>query len=237
MSCCFSSCSRSARMARTRSSFSGRGNLHELHKCSQHECQNSGRRRHPGRVPCRHGCERSGQVERGHVDRGSRVDCPRSRRRQGERHRSREGLPGSAFRRTQAELHPRGQSSGSLHCRRPRARNRLAAAAADQQPQREDPAGRPGLPGCVAECPHPGNSDRPDHARHGRRPPARQPALLAGAWQRTPDRPGDSKQAVRTRARRTRRTSRSATTISIDGLPPPRSGGTRRWRRTKAPRW
>ena len=139
------------------------------------------------------------------------------------------GLPGSAFRRAEAELHPGDESRGSVHRGRPRAGDWLAAAAVDQQPQREDPAGRRGLSRRLAERPHPRDSNRPDHARDGRRAPARQSALLARAGQRAADRPGRSQQAERAGARPTRRILRSATTTSTSVWPPPRSAGTRRW--------
>ena len=77
---------------------------------------------------------------------------------------ARQGLPGSALRRSEAELHPRGEPRRPADRRRPRAGDRLAAAAPDQQPQREDPAGRQGLSRRVAEREDPRDS-RPARSR------------------------------------------------------------------------
>ena len=76
----------------------------------------------------------------------------------------------------------------------------------------------------------------PDHARHGRRASVRQPALLARAGQRPADRAGDSRQAERAGSRPTR-----VLRAALRGLRQApgggrRSGGTRRWRRTRARR-
>src|SRR5882672_5549514 len=62
----------------------------------------------------------------------------------------RERLPGSAFRRGEAEFHPEAPESGPADCGRPRARDRLAAAAHSAEPQRQDSAGRGRLSGCLA---------------------------------------------------------------------------------------
>ena len=51
-------------------------------------------------------------------------------------------LPGSALRRGQAELHPEAAEGRSADRRRPRAGDRLAAAAHPAEPQREDPGRR-----------------------------------------------------------------------------------------------
>ena len=59
-------------------------------------------------------------------------------------------LSGSALRRAEAELHSEAPQRRSADRRRPRARDRLAAAAADAEPEREDPAGRPRLSRRVA---------------------------------------------------------------------------------------
>ena len=56
--------------------------------------------------------------------------------------------------------------------------------------------GADGLPRRLAHREDPRDPDRPDHPRHGRRPPARQPALLARSRQRPPHREGDRRQAV-----------------------------------------
>ena len=73
-------------------------------------------------------------------DRGSRGADARNRRRQREGHRPRQGLPGSAQRRSEAQFHPGRQPRRSADRRRPRTRDRLAAAAHHAEPQREDPA-------------------------------------------------------------------------------------------------
>ncbi len=72
----------------------------------------------------------------------------------------RKGLPGSSFRRGEAQLHPQAAEGGSADRRRPRARNRLAAAAHAAEPQRQDPAGRAGLSRRVAERADPRDSRR-----------------------------------------------------------------------------
>ena len=82
--------------------------------------------------------------------RGSRVDRARGRRRSHHRRVDRQGLSGSALRRGEAELHPQAAEGRSADRRRPRARDRLAAAADSAEPQREDSAGRGGLSRCVA---------------------------------------------------------------------------------------
>ena len=81
-----------------------------------------------------------------------------------------------------------------LIARRPRAGDRLAAAAHAPEPQREDPAGRARLSRCVAEREDPRDSHRPDHPRDGRRAPAGQPALLARSRQRPAHRQGDRRR-------------------------------------------
>ena len=63
--------------------------------------------------------------------------------------------------------------------------------------------------------------------------PAGQPAFLARSGERPPHRPGGAEEADRDRAAPTRRTSRSGMPTSIAGWPRPRSGGRRRWRRTR----
>ena len=65
----------------------------------------------------------------------------------------------------------------------------------NEQPQREDPAGRQWLSRCVGQREDPRDSDRPDHARDGRRAPAGQPPLLARPGQRPPHRADDQGQA------------------------------------------
>ena len=74
----------------------------------------------------------------------------RGRRREGHGRRARKGVSGSAFRRSQAELHPRGQPRRPADRRRPRARDRLAASAHHQRTQRQDSAGRRRVPRCFA---------------------------------------------------------------------------------------
>ena len=161
----------------------------------------------------------------------------RSRRRQGRGRRAGEGLSGSALRRSEAELHPRGQPRRSADRRRPRAGDRLAAAAHHQQPQREDSAGRAGLSRRLAEREDSRDPDRADHARDGRRAPAGQSALLARSGQRPPaSRRRSATSSAQLDRRPTRRTSTSATPTSTSVSPRPRSAGTRRWRRTRARR-
>ena len=93
---------------------------------------------------------RAGQAQRRYDDRGSRVDCARGRRRSDHGRGDRQGLSGSALRRSEAELHPQAAESRRPDRRRPRARDRLAAAAHPAEPQRENPAGRRGLSRRVA---------------------------------------------------------------------------------------
>ena len=81
----------------------------------------------------------------------------------------------------------------------------------------------------ILEIPH-GAGD----ARHGRRPPARQSALLARSGQRPPHRQGVRRQIQRRWTRRTPRISSSATPISTSGSPTPRRAGRPRWRPTRA---
>ena len=57
---------------------------------------------------------------------------------------ARQGLPGPALRRPETELHPQAEPRRPADRRRPRARDRLAAAAHHQQPQRQDSAGQHG---------------------------------------------------------------------------------------------
>ena len=59
-------------------------------------------------------------------------------------------LSGSALRRSEAELHPQAAARRPARRRRPRAGDRLAAAAHSAEPEREDSAGRRRLPGRVA---------------------------------------------------------------------------------------
>ena len=82
----------------------------------------------------------------------------------------------------------------------------------------------------------PGDSDRADHARDGRRAPAGQPALLARPGQRPPHRADDQRQAEPAVAGTIARTSSSAMPTSTSGWPQPKAAGTRRWRRTRARR-
>ena len=118
------------------------------------------------------------------------------------------GLSGSALRRGEAELHPEAAEGRPADRRRPRAGDRLAAAAHSAEPQREDPAGRRraiSTRRCTAqilEIP-----TGPDHARDGRRPPARQPALLAGSGERQAHRARRSPTSCRSSGRTTARTS------------------------------
>ena len=84
----------------------------------------------------------AGQAERHDDDRGSRVDRARGRRRPHRRRVDRARLSGSALRRSEAELHPEAAEGRPAGRRRPRARDRLAAAAHPAEPQREDSAGR-----------------------------------------------------------------------------------------------
>ena len=87
---------------------------------------------------------RAGQAQRGRHDRGSRVDRPRGRRRPHHRRIDRPRLSGSALRRGQAELHPEAAARRPADRRRPRAGDRLAAAAVHAEPQRRIQAGAPG---------------------------------------------------------------------------------------------
>ena len=66
---------------------------------------------------------------------------PPGRWRQGQGRVHRPGLPGPALRRGQAQLHPEAREGRPARRRRPRARDRLAAAAHPAEPQREDPGG------------------------------------------------------------------------------------------------
>ena len=76
----------------------------------------------------------------------------RGRRRQDRRSsRSRKGYQDPHFVEAEAELHPQAAEGRPAHRRRPRARDRLAAAAHPAEPQREDPAGRRRLSRRVAE--------------------------------------------------------------------------------------
>ena len=125
------------------------------------------------------------------------VHRPGSGRRQDQGDVARQGLPGSALRRGEAELRPDPEQGASADRRRARSRAALAAAAHHAEPQREDPAGRRRAISTrrqsakILEMP-----TGADHARDGRRPPARQPALLARSGERPPDREGHQGQAV-----------------------------------------
>ncbi len=143
---------------------------------------------------------RGGQRRHGH--RGSGGADARGRRRQGQGGVAGQGLSGSALRRGEAELHPQAPLRRPPDRRRPRAGDRLAAAADFPEPQREDSARRGRLSGRVAERPHSRDSHRPDHARDGRRASARQSALLAGSGERPENRPGDSAEALVNEPRR-----------------------------------
>ena len=138
-SCCSSSSSPSARTARIRS--------REVH----HEDHTTRSRRSP-RCCCspRTPAARARQAERHDDDRGSRVDRARDRRRSHHRRLDGQGLSGSALRRGEAELHPEAAEGRRADLRRPRARDRLAAAADSAEPQREDSGRRAGLSGRVA---------------------------------------------------------------------------------------
>ena len=151
----------------------------------------------------------------------------------GRGHRPR--LPGSALRRAQTQLHPQAVTRRSADRRRPRAGDRLAAAAAHAEPQREDPAGRPGYLDAsvnvkILEIPtgqitramgdvHPqGNPHYWLDPSNGR--------VIAQAIAAT----------LASCRRPTRRISSSATRTSTGGWRTARSAGTRPWRRTRAPR-
>ena len=71
-----------------------------------------------------------------------------------------QGLPGPALRRGEAQLHPEADHGRPPHRRRPRAGDRLAAAAHPAEPQREDPAGRRRLPRRVPDRQDPGDPHR-----------------------------------------------------------------------------
>ena len=168
------------------------------------------------------------QAERRHHDRG-----PGRARARGRRRPDRRSSPSRAATRTRTSSKPKPsfilklQQGRPAHRRRPRAGDRLAAAAHPAEPEREDPAGRRRLPGCLAHREDPRDPDRADHARDGRRASAGQPALLARPGQRPAHRAGDPGQAVETRARRRGLLRRSATRTSTSGWPRPRSAGTR----------
>ena len=186
---------------------------------------------------CRRARARAGQAERHDDDRGSRVDRAGGRRRSHHRRGDRQGLSGSALRRGEAELHPQAAEGRRARRRRARAGDRLAAAAHSAEPQREDPAGRRRVSRRVADGADSRGADRPGHARDGRRPPARQPALLAGSGERQADREGDRRQVRRSSGRTTARSSSSGWPTSPRASTRPKSGGSRRWRPTRAPRW
>ena len=155
---------------------------------------------------------RAGQAERRHDHRGSGVDRPRGRRRQDHRRVDRQGLSGSALRRGQAELHPQAAEGRPADRRRPRAGDRLAAAADPAEPQRQDPGRRAtGYLDASLRRDDPRDPDRPGHARDGRRPSARQPALLARSGERQARSPRRSPTSCRElRPGRRARTSSSA---------------------------
>ena len=147
-------------------------------------------------------------------------------------------LPGSALRRGQAELHPQAAEGRPADRRRPRARDRLAAAADSAEPQREDPAGRAtaiSTPRCTAQILD--IPTGPDHARDGRRAPARQPALLARSGERQAHRAARSpRSSSRAPAERQGVLRAAARRLHDAASTRPRSGGWRRWRRTRASR-
>ena len=126
----------------------------------------------------------------------------------------RQGLPGPALRRAQAQLPAQAPEGGPAGGGRPATRDRLAAAADHPEPELEDPGRALRLSGCLAVLPDPRDPDGPGHARHGRRPSAGQPALLARPGKRAPHRQGPRGQASARCSRPTPPTSRSATPIS-----------------------
>ena len=187
--------------------------------------------------------------------RASRAGRARGRRPQGRHHhrgprlprRARWAATGSrssrwpAATRTRTSWRPSRASCSScnkadlLIAVGPRAGDRLAAAAHHTRAAtRRSSPGPPGyldasLTAQILEIPH-----RPDHARHGRRAPLGQPALLARSRQRPAHRPGHRRRSSSALdARATRPTSRSATPTSTSGWPRRRSAGTRRWRPTR----
>ena len=99
------------------------------------------------------GCtaSRAGQAERHHDDRGSRVDRARGRRRsRSPSSRSRRGYQDPHFVEAKPSFILKLQKRRPAGRRRPRAGDRLAAAAHPAEPQREDPAGRARLSRRVA---------------------------------------------------------------------------------------
>ena len=125
---------------------------------------------------------------------------------QGRVHRPR--LPGPALRGGQAELRAQAQQGGPADRGRPRAGDRLAAAADPQSRNAKIQPGAEGYLDASLDREDPGHPDRPDHARDGRRPPPGQPALLARSRQRPPHREGHPAEAVALRPGRRRPTSR-----------------------------
>src|SRR5207248_4755615 len=132
------------------------------------------------------------------------VDCARGGGRSGGGGSDRARVSGSAFRRGETELHPEAAARRRADRRREGARDRLAAAAHPAEPQREDPAGRRRLPRRVAAGADSRDTDGADHPRDGRRPPARQPALLARPGERQADREADRRQVLGAAAERPR---------------------------------
>ena len=154
---------------------------------------------------CHHGHHRPGCAGAG------------SRRRQDQGRVDREGLPGSALRRGQAELSAEAAAGRSADRGRPATRDRLAAAAHQPERQRTHPGRRRRISGRFAVCRDSRYPDRHRHARDGRRPSAGQSALLARSRQRTAHREGHSRASSANWIRRTPRTSSSASRTSTSG--------------------
>ena len=137
-------------------------------------------------------------------------------------------LSGSAFRRSQAELHPEAAEGRSAGRRRPRSGDRLAAAAHSAEPQlrrfRSAPTGT-SMPRCT----------RGFWTSRRARSPARWATSIRSATRTTGSIPrtarsiaqGDCRQARRSCGRPTARSSSSASTISSDASTRPRSVGSR----------
>ncbi len=120
-----------------------------------------------------------------------------SRRRQDHGRSHRQGLPGPALRRSQAQLPAQAEKRGPADLRRAATGDRLAAAADHPVRQSAHPGGSARLSRRLAVRRDPRPPHRAGHARHGRRPSPGQPALLARSQQRPPRRPRHRPEAGR----------------------------------------
>ena len=157
----------------------------------------------------------------------------RGRRRQGDRRVAREGLPGSALRRSQAQLHPEAALGRSADRRRARTGDRLAAAA--HQPGRNariQPNGDRYLDASptakILEIPT-GQITRAMGDVH----PSGNPHYWLGPDNGRRIAQADSEEARPRSAPATPRTSPSGMRTSTAGSRRRRSDGRRRWRHTR----